>query len=79
MNDAKKEYDLILVAWNEYKSNAIIYTMIIEWVKKYKDVLKSKEDVEDILERIVFNEIDELVTDFIYGKTYLCIRLEMGL
>ena len=49
MNDAKKEYDLILVAWNEYKSNAIIYTMIIEWVKKYKDVLKSKEDVEDIL------------------------------
>jgi len=78
MEEAQKAYDLILSAWNENKSYSTIYHMIVEWVTTYKDILKSKEDVEDILERMNYDdELKEIVADFIYGKTYAAIRAEM--
>lgn len=48
--------------------------LILYWINKYKDEIKTKEDIEDIYERMITNDI---VEDFIYGERYYNLRLEI--
>ena len=73
----KKEYNEIFEAWNNGDSHNDIYHLILYWLKKYKNNIKDQEDVKDILHRMEFDELRDIVEDFIYGSKYKSLRDEI--
>lgn len=65
----KIEFDNIFSAWEHNESSSDIYHMILYWMNKYKHNIKSKDEIEDIYERMN-NDVstNDIVEDFIYGK-----------
>lgn len=63
------EFNNIFVAWNNNESSSDIYHMILYWMNKYKDNIKSQDEIEDIYERMNNDDsTNDIVEDFIYGK-----------
>jgi hypothetical protein len=52
MEYTKIEFNNIIKAWDSNKSHSDIYSMINEWILKYYDNIKSKEDINNILLRM---------------------------
>jgi hypothetical protein len=77
--DIKKEYNEIFEAWNNNDSHNDIYHLILNWLTKYKDNIKAKKSAEDLLQRMEFDDLYNIVEDFIYGSKYGDIHEEMKL
>ena len=73
----QKEYNEIFEAWNKGDSHNDIYHLILYWLTKYKNDIKDQEDVKDILHRMEFDELRDIVEDFIYGSKYKSLRDEI--
>ena len=76
---AKEEYDLILNTWN-HTNYSKIYHMIVNWIVKHKDVIKSKKDIKSIAGRMSdpTQELQDIVSDFLEGKEYKNLREEFS-
>ena len=48
---SQKEFDSIFSAWNDEVGHADIFHMIVEWIAKHKNTIKSVADIEDISSR----------------------------
>jgi hypothetical protein len=75
--DMQKEYNEILDSWNKGDSHNDIYHLILYWLEKYKENIKAQEHVNNILERMEFDELHDIVEDFIYGSKYESLRDEI--
>ena len=73
----QKEYNEILDSWNKGDSHNDIYHLILYWLEKYKENIKAQEHVNNILERMEFDELHDIVEDFIYGSKYESLRDEI--
>jgi hypothetical protein len=75
----RRDYLEIFSAWNKNISSSDIYHMILDWISIYGDLIKSKEDIDNILRRMDSNEsVNPIVEDFIYGDCYKSLRKEFG-
>jgi hypothetical protein len=77
--DIKKDYNEIFEAWNKGDSHNDIYHLILYWIQNYKNDIKAQEQIEEILERMEFDELHDIVEDFIYGSKYKILRDEIEL
>lgn len=74
----KIEFERIFQAWDNNESSSDVYHLILYWINKYKDEIKTKEDIEDIYERMITDDsTNDIVEDFIYGERYYNLRLEV--
>jgi len=73
----QKEYNEIFEAWSKGDSHNDIYHLILYWLQKFKNHIKAQECVNDILERMEFDELRDIVEDFIYGSKYESLRDEI--
>ena len=75
----RRDFIKIFSAWNDNASSSDIYHTILDWITKYKDLIKSKNDINDILDRMNSDEsINPIVEDFIYGDRYKDLRNEFS-
>ena len=75
--DMQKEYNEIFDAWNKGDSHNDIYHLILYWLETYKIYIKEQEHVDDLLERMNFDELRDIVEDFMYGSKYKSLRDEI--
>ena len=75
--DIKKDYNEIFEAWKKGDSHNDIYHLILYWIQNYKNDIKAQEQIEEILERMEFDELHDIVEDFIYGSKYELLRDEI--
>ncbi len=74
----KIEFERIFQAWDNNESSSDVYHLILYWINKYKDEIKTKKDIEDIYERMITDDsTNDIVEDFIYGERYYNLRLEV--
>jgi hypothetical protein len=75
----RRDFIKIFSAWNDNVSSSDIYHTILDWITEYKNLIKSKNDINDILDRMNSDEsINPIVEDFIYGDRYKDLRNEFG-
>lgn len=79
MYQMRRDFLEIFSAWNKNISSSDIYHMILDWITIYKDLIKSKKEIDNILKRMDKNDsLNEIVEDFIYGDCYKNLRKEFG-
>jgi hypothetical protein len=65
---AQEAYDHIMLAWMNNESSKDIYFRILDWLRRFKDSVHAKDELEDIMMRISQKEhYRHIVEDFIYG------------
>jgi len=75
-NNIFTDFMAIFTAWNVGKSDYIIYDLIINWVKTYRSDIPYVDVIDELIDKIDNTEnIEEFVEDFIYGDTYMCLRV----
>ena len=76
---AKEDIDLIFSTWNNHNYSKI-YHMIVDWIVKYKDSIKSQKDIRNIATRMSdpTEELQDIVCDFIDGDVYKVLRCEFA-
>ncbi len=78
MCDFKTEYTKIQFSWTKGESYSDLYSLIAKWTLKWKENAylqsKVKDEIEDLLKRMDFESIQEIVEDFIFGERYLKLR-----
>lgn len=54
--------------------------MIVNWILKHKDTIKSKKDIKSIAKRMSdpTQELQDIVSDFLEGKEYKNLREEFS-
>jgi hypothetical protein len=77
MNNILIDFNNIFMAWDNNVSSSDIYHMILNWINQYKDEINSKNEIENILERMNSDDSsNDIVEDFIYGNIYQKLRDE---
>ena len=76
-NEIKTKFLEIIFAWTKGDSYPDIYTMLALWLLTYKDEIKTKDEVEDILQRMDSDELKEIVEDVLIGIKYFKLRKEI--
>lgn len=72
---AHKEYLDIQRAWKNDVSSSDIYHMILDWLLRWEELIEDKKAIEDIKRRMDDNDsTNDIVADFIYGKSYEGVR-----
>jgi DNA-binding HxlR family transcriptional regulator len=77
MADLKTEFLEIIFAWTKGDSYPDIYTMLVLWISKHKDEIKTQNEVQEILQRMVSDELKEIVEDVLVGMRYFNLRKEI--
>jgi hypothetical protein len=77
MTDLKTEFLEIIFAWTKGDSYPDIYTMLVLWISKHKDEIKTQNEVQEILQRMVSDELKEIVEDVLVGMRYFNLRKEI--
>ena len=72
----KDEYKLIYKLWEENVSYGDLYALIVDWISKYKTIIRAKNDVNLLSSRLFEDTMKEIVEDFIYAD-YCELRDEM--
>jgi hypothetical protein len=67
----------IIFAWTKGDSYPDIYTMLVLWLSKHKDEIKTQNEVTDILQRMDSDELKEIVEDVLVGMRYFNLRKEI--
>ena len=63
----KSEFKEIFIKWNSKAPYDILYNTILKWLSKYKNIVKSQNNITDILNRIYEYDMNQLSDDtFIY-------------
>ena len=75
--EIKTKFLEIIFAWTKGDSYPDIYTMLVLWLLTYKDEIKTKDEVEDILQRMDSDELKEIVEDILVGMKYFKLRKEI--
>lgn len=75
--EIKTKFLEIIFAWTKGDSYPDIYTMLVLWLITYKDEIKTKDEVEDILQRMDSDELKEIVEDVLVGMKYFKLRKEI--
>lgn len=66
----------IFTAWNVGKSDYIIYDLITNWIKTYKSDIPYVDVINELIDKLDnLQDVEEFVEDFIYGDTYMCLRV----
>ena len=77
MNNILIDFNNIFMAWDNNVSSSDIYHMILNWINQYGNDINSKNEIENILERMNSNDSSsDIVEDFIYGNIYQKLRDE---
>lgn len=77
--DMQSDFLEIFTAWHDDVSSSDIYHMISEWIFQYKTLIKSQNEIKDIVKRMNSKEsINSIVEDFIYGDSYKTLRKEFN-
>jgi len=77
MNNILIDFNNIFIAWDNNVSSSDIYHMILNWINQYGNDINSKNEIENILERMNSNDSsNDIVEDFIYGNIYQKLRDE---
>ena len=76
--DIQKEFDGIFWLWNKGGSHSDIYHRIVCWLSKYFKEIQTIQEKHDLLQRTEYDELKEIVEDFIYGERYETLRKEFG-
>jgi len=77
MTDLKTEFLEIIFAWTKGDSYPDIYTMLVIWISKHKDEIKTQNEVQEILQRMESDELKEIVEDVLVGMKYFNLRKEV--
>ena len=75
--EIKTKFLEIIFAWTKGDSYPDIYNMLALWLLTYKDEIKTKDEVEDILQRMDSDELKEIVEDVVVGMKYFKLRKEI--
>lgn len=75
--EIKTEFLEIIFAWTKGDSYPDIYTMLVLWLSKHKNEIRTKDEVEDILQRMDSDELKEIVEDILVGMKYFKLRKEI--
>jgi hypothetical protein len=67
----------IIFAWTKGDSYPDIYTMLVLWLSKHKNEIKTQNEVTDILQRMDSDELKEIVEDVLVGMRYFNLRKEI--
>jgi hypothetical protein len=83
MTEQKKEKEIktefleIMFAWTKGDSYPDIYTMLVIWLSKHKNEIRTKDEVTEILQRMDSDGIKEIVEDVLVGMKYFKLRKEI--
>jgi hypothetical protein len=77
MADLKTEFLEIIFAWTKGDSYPDIYTMLVVWLLKHKNQIKTQNEVVEILQRMESDELKEIVEDVLVGMRYFNLRKEV--
>ena len=72
----KEEYSIIVSRWQEGLSYGDIYAQIVDWVGRYKMVIRSPS-LPHLISRLCQDDITFVINDFIFGDIYADLRDEM--
>ena len=75
--EIKTKFLEIIFAWTKGDSYPDIYTMLVLWLLTYKDEIKTKDEVTEILQRMDSDELKEIVEDVLVGMKYFKLRKEI--
>ena len=75
--EIKTKFLEIIFAWTKGDSYPDIYTMLVLWLLTYKDEIKTKDEVTEILQRMESDELKEIVEDVLVGMKYFKLRKEI--
>ena len=75
--EIKTEFLEIIFAWTKGDSYPDIYTMLVLWLSKYKDEIKTQNEVTEISQRMDSDELKEIVEDVLVGMRYFKLRNEI--
>ena len=75
----RDEYHLILETWDNHNYSKI-YHMIVDWIIKNKDSIKSQKEIKCIATRMSdpTEELQDIVYDFMNGDLYKNLRNEFA-
>jgi hypothetical protein len=75
----RDEYHLIIETWDNRNYNKI-YHMIVDWIIKNKDSIKSQKEIKSIATRMSdpTEELQDIVYDFMDGDLYKNLRNEFA-
>lgn len=73
----KDEYSGIRRYWQEGMSYGDIHAKIVDWVGRYKTVIRSPS-FPHLISRLYQDNITFIVNDFIFGDVYADLRNEMS-
>ena len=77
MADLKTEFLEIIFAWTKGDSYSNIYTMLVLWLSKYKNEIKTQNEVTEILQRMESDELKDIIEDVLVGMRYFNLRKEI--
>ncbi len=70
------DFKEIFTAWNVGKSELIVFDLIVNWIKNYKDIIPYKDIINSLQEEInTIEDIEEFVEKFIYGDNCMILRI----
>jgi hypothetical protein len=74
----KDEYSSICRYWQEGMKYGDIHAQIVDWVSRYKTVIRSPS-LPHLISRLYQDEMTFVVNDFIFGHIYADLRNEMAI
>ena len=74
----KSEFLDIFDKWHEIVDTDTIYLLILQWLNKYKNIVKDQTSINDILWRINIDDHNLIIDDFIHGACYESLREEIN-
>ena len=75
--EIKTEFLEIIFVWTKGDSYPDIYTMLVLWLSKHKNEIKTQTEVTEILQRMDSDELKEIVEDVLVGMRYFNLRKEI--
>ena len=74
----KKEFNHIFDSFNKTTNYSSTSVLILNWIDKYRESIKSKDAIKDISTRIgdPTEELQDIIDDFLYGVKYKALRNE---
>lgn len=74
----KKEFNNIFDTFNKTTNYSSTSILILNWIDKYRESIKSKDAINDISMRIEdpTEELQDIIDDFLYGLKYKALRNE---
>ncbi len=76
---AQIDYYVILNGWNKGEPAASLFGMLHAWIETYFHLVKAKDEVKHILQRIGEDDMEQIVEDFVHGCVYPKLRAEFAI